>query len=94
MFALQYDLEKDFEPVSLVSSDPLIIVARKTMPARDLKEFIAWLKTNPNSATQGTTGAGGISTVGGLFFQKETATRFRFVPYRVGLGAAMQDLVA
>ena len=31
---------------------------------------------------------------GGLFFQKETATRFRFVPYRVGLGAAMQDLVA
>ena len=43
MFALQYDLEKDFEPVSLVSSDPLIIVARKTMPARDLKEFIAWL---------------------------------------------------
>jgi hypothetical protein len=64
------------------------------MPARDLKEFIAWLKANPNSATQGTTGAGGISTVGGLFFQKETATRFRFVPYRVGLGAAMQDLVA
>ena len=94
MFALQYDLEKDFEQVSLVSSDPLIIVARKTMPARDLKEFIAWLKANPNSATQGTTGAGGISTVGGLFFQKETATRFRFVPYRVGLGAAMQDLVA
>ena len=90
MFALQYDLEKDFEQVSLVSSDPLIIVARKTMPARDLKEFIAWLKAN--SATQGTTGAGGISTVGGLFFQKETATRFRFVPYRVGLGAAMQDL--
>ena len=70
MFALQYDLEKDFEPVSLVSSDPLIIVARKTMPARDLKEFIAWLKADPNSATQGTTGAGGISTVGGLFLRK------------------------
>ena len=93
MFALPYDLEKDFEPVSLVSSDPLIVVARKTVPARDLKEFIAWLKANPE-ATQGTTGAGGISTVGGLFFQKETGTRFRFVPYRVGLAAAMQDLVA
>jgi tripartite-type tricarboxylate transporter receptor subunit TctC len=63
------------------------------MPARDLKEFIAWLKENPQ-ATQGTTGAGGISTVGGLFFQKETGTRFRFVPYRIGLAAAMQDLVA
>jgi tripartite-type tricarboxylate transporter receptor subunit TctC len=94
MFTLQYDLERDFGPISLVSSDPLIIVARKTMPARDLNEFIAWLKANPDSATQGTTGAGGISTVGGLFFQKETDTRFRFVPYRVGLGAAMQDLVA
>jgi tripartite-type tricarboxylate transporter receptor subunit TctC len=94
MFALQYDLQKDFEPVSLVSSDPLMIVAKKAIPARNLREFIAWLKVNPDSATQGTTGAGGISTVGGLFFQKETATRFRFVPYRVGLAAAMQDLVA
>ena len=91
---LQYDLQRDFEPVSLVSSDPLMIVARKTSSARNLKEFIAWLKANPNNATQGTTGAGGISTVGGLFFQKETETRFRFVPYRAGLGAAMQELVA
>ncbi|MFL6796131.1 MAG: tripartite tricarboxylate transporter substrate-binding protein [Xanthobacteraceae bacterium] len=94
MFSLQYDLEKDFEPVALVSSDPLIIVGKKDLPARDLQQFIAWLKANPGSATQGTTGAGGISTVGGLFFQKETGTRFRFVPYRVGLAAAMQDLVS
>jgi tripartite-type tricarboxylate transporter receptor subunit TctC len=94
MFALQYDLIKEFEPISLVSSDPLIIVAKKTMPANDLKEFIAWLKANPDKATQGTTGAGGISTVGGVFFQKETGTRFRFVPYRGGLAPAMQDLVA
>jgi tripartite-type tricarboxylate transporter receptor subunit TctC len=43
---------------------------------------------------QGTTGAGGLSTVGGLFFQKETGTRFKFVPYRGGLAPAMQDLVA
>src|SRR5438552_3960996 len=77
MFALQYDLIKEFEPISLVSSDPLIIVAKKTMPANDLKEFIAWLKANPDKATQGTTGAGGISTVGGVLFQKETGTRFR-----------------
>ena len=41
MFALRYDLLADFEPVALVSSDPLLIVARKTMPANDLKEFIA-----------------------------------------------------
>jgi tripartite-type tricarboxylate transporter receptor subunit TctC len=94
MFTLQYDLQNDFEPVSLVSNDPLIIAARKSLPANNLKEFVGWLKAEPDTATQGTTGAGGISTVGGLFFQKETATRFRFVPYRSGLGAAMQDLVA
>lgn len=94
MFALQYDLLKDFEPVSLISSDPLMIVAKKAMPANDLKEFIAWLKANPDKATQGTSGAGGISTVGGVFFQQETGTRFSFVPYRGGRAPAMQDLVA
>ena len=92
MFALKYDLMRDFEPVSLVSSDPLLIVAKKALPAENLKEFIAWLKASPGMATQGTTGAGGISTVGGLFFQKVTGTRFKFVPYRGGLAPAMQDL--
>jgi tripartite-type tricarboxylate transporter receptor subunit TctC len=47
-----------------------------------------------NWATQGTTGAGGISTVGGLFFRRATGTQFRFVPYRGGLGPAMQDLLS
>jgi tripartite-type tricarboxylate transporter receptor subunit TctC len=94
MFPLRYDLRADFEPVALVSNDPLLIVARKNVPANDLKEFIAWLKANPDQATQGTTGAGGISTVGGLFFRRATGTQFRFVPYRGGLGPAMQDLVA
>ncbi len=94
MFALSYDLQKDFEPVSLVSSDPLIIVARKSLPATNLKELIVWLKANSDTATQGTTGAGGISTIGGLLFQKETQTHFTFVPYRSGLGAAMQEMIA
>jgi tripartite-type tricarboxylate transporter receptor subunit TctC len=94
MFKLQYDVQKDFEPVSLISNEPLLIVARKTLQANDLNEFIAWLKANPDKATQGTTGAGGVSTVSGLLFQKETGTRFRFVPYRGGLSPAMLDLAA
>src|SRR5262249_9657907 len=40
MFSLTYDLQKDFEPAALVSSDPLIIVARKTIPAQNLREFV------------------------------------------------------
>jgi tripartite-type tricarboxylate transporter receptor subunit TctC len=87
-------VQKDFEPVSPISNEPLLIVARKTLQANDLKEFIAWLKANPDKATQGTTGAGGVSTVTGLLFQKETGTRFRLVPYRGGLSPAMLDLAA
>jgi quinol monooxygenase YgiN len=51
MFSLRYDLRADFESVALVSNDPLLIVARKNVPANDLKEFIAWLKANPDQAT-------------------------------------------
>ncbi len=94
LFKLQYDLATDFAPVLLVSSDPLVIVARKSLPETNLRDFIAWLRANPDKATQGTTGAGGISTVAGILLQRATGTRFRFVPYRGGLGQAMLDLVA
>jgi tripartite-type tricarboxylate transporter receptor subunit TctC len=93
IYALQYDLVKDFEPISLLASNPMVIVAKKAMPARDLIELIAWLKANPDKASAGTTGTGGASHVAAIFFQKETGTRFQFVPYR-GLAPAMQDLVA
>jgi tripartite-type tricarboxylate transporter receptor subunit TctC len=93
IYRLQYDLLNDFEPVALLSTTPLLIVAKTSMPASDLKGLIAWLKANPNKATQGNAGFGGISHVAGLLFQKETATHFQFVPYR-GAGPAMLDLVA
>jgi tripartite-type tricarboxylate transporter receptor subunit TctC len=91
-FPLPYDLLTDFEPVSLLVSNPLLIVARKTMPANDLPELIAWLKANPGKASQGTSGVGGSSHVAGVFFQKETGTRFQFVPYR-GAAPIMQGLL-
>jgi tripartite-type tricarboxylate transporter receptor subunit TctC len=92
-FSLPYDLLNDFEPVSLLVSNPLLIVARKTMPAKDLPELITWLKSNPGKASQGTSGAGGTSDIAGVFFQKETGTRFQLVPYR-GAAAMMQALLA
>jgi tripartite-type tricarboxylate transporter receptor subunit TctC len=91
--SLPYDLLNDFEPVSLLVSNPLVIVARKTMPAKDLRELIAWLKANPGKATEGTTGPGGSSHVAGIYFQKETGTSFQLVPYR-GAAPIMQDLLA
>ena len=58
IYSLSYDLLKDFEPIALVATQPFLIVARKTMPANDLKELIAWLKANTERATQGNSGAG------------------------------------
>jgi tripartite-type tricarboxylate transporter receptor subunit TctC len=90
-FALAYDVVKDFEPIALLSSNPFLILAKKAVPADDLKGLVAWLKANPDKASQAIPTAG--SHVAGLLFQKETGTRFAFVPYRGG-GPAMQDLVA
>jgi tripartite-type tricarboxylate transporter receptor subunit TctC len=93
VYALDYDVLKDFEPVSLLAHTPQMIVARKTMPANDLPELITWLKANPNKGSQGTTGVGATSHLAGMFFQKRTGTRFQFVPYR-GAAPMMADLMA
>ena len=93
LYALQYDLRNDFKPIALLSETPLLLAAKKTMPAQDLNEFITWLKANPNKATEGHAGIGSVGHVAGYFFQKVTGTRFEFVPYRGG-GPAVQDLVA
>jgi len=90
-YPLSYNLQDDFEPIALISSNPFLILARKTLPADDLKGLIAWLKANPDKGAAAMPTAG--SHVAGILFQKETGTRFQFVPYRGG-GPAMQDLVA
>jgi tripartite-type tricarboxylate transporter receptor subunit TctC len=93
IFALPYDPLNDFEPVALIAAQPLLVIARKSFPASNLAEFIAWLKANPGKATQGTAGAGGATSVAGAFFQKASGTRFQMVPYR-GVAPAMQDLLS
>jgi tripartite-type tricarboxylate transporter receptor subunit TctC len=92
VYPLQYDLLKDLQPLALIASNPLMIVAHPSVPARDLKELIAWLKANPGKASAGTAGAGSASHMGGVYFQGATGTRVEFVPYK-GTGPAMQDLV-
>jgi len=93
IYMLPYDLRNDFEPISLIASTPQIIVVRNSLPTDDLKGLIAWLKANPDKASQGTAGAGSPAHVSGVSFQATTGTRFQFVPYR-GAAPAMQDLVA
>jgi tripartite-type tricarboxylate transporter receptor subunit TctC len=94
IYALPYDLLKDFEPVARLPSNPYVIVARKDLPAKDLRELISWLKANPDKASQGTAGPGGGQHISGVYFQGVTGTRFQFVPYRAGSADIMRDLVA
>ena len=93
VYALSYDVLRDFEPIVLLSTIPSLIVARKSVPADDLKGFIAWMKANPDKATEGHVGIGSIGHVGGILLQNLTGTRFQQVPYR-GSAPVMQALVA
>jgi tripartite-type tricarboxylate transporter receptor subunit TctC len=93
LYTLPFDLLTDLEPVIQIGSEPLLIAGRKTLPANDLRELIAYLKANPDKASVGIAGVGAAGHLAGISFQKETGTRFQFVPYR-GNAPAMQDLLA
>src|SRR5476651_908840 len=93
LYALQFDLLNDLEPVIQIGSEPLLVVGRKSLPADDLKGLIAWLKANPDKASVGIAGVGATGQLAGISFQKLTGTKFQFVPYR-GNAPAMQDLLA
>ena len=93
MFALPYDLLRDFEPVALLSSNPYVVVARKGLPAKNLQELIALLKANPQHLTLGTAGPGSGQHVSGIYFQKTTGATLQLVPYRSGSSDIMKELV-
>jgi len=77
----------------LLPSNPMIIVSTNAVPAKTLKELIAWLKAKPTPATAGTAGAGSGSHIAGLYFENVTGIKLQYVPYR-GTAPALTDLVA
>ncbi len=91
IYQLPYDVFRDFAPVVWLTQTPLLLVAKKDIPARDLKELVAWLKGNQNSVLLGS--AGGTDQVAGYLLAQQTGAKIQLVPYR-GLAPAMQDLVA
>jgi tripartite-type tricarboxylate transporter receptor subunit TctC len=93
VFALQYDLVKDFAPIALLPHVPYWLIGKKALPANNLQELITWLKANGDKATSGTVGVGTGSQLCGIFLQNKTGTHFQFVPYRGG-APALTDLVA
>jgi tripartite-type tricarboxylate transporter receptor subunit TctC len=92
IYPLTFDLLNDLDPVGLIGANPMLIVSKTGVPAKDLKELIAWVKANEASVTFGTAGVGSGAHFSGLYFQSLIGTKGRYVPYR-GTGPAMQDLV-
>src|SRR6185437_9210856 len=93
IYNLPYDLKTDFAPIVLAATAPQIVLARKTMPANNLQELIAWMKANRGKVTIGTAGVGTPPHICAAFFLNLTGTEAQLVPYRGGL-PAVQDLVA
>jgi tripartite-type tricarboxylate transporter receptor subunit TctC len=93
IYNLGFDLLNDFEPIALAVTQPFLIDSRKTMPANNLKELIAWLKTNGDKTTVGTSGVGSPSHVAAVLMQNMLGLHWQMVAYR-SAGLATNDLLA
>ncbi|MGB8073463.1 MAG: tripartite tricarboxylate transporter substrate-binding protein, partial [Pseudolabrys sp.] len=91
IYKLDYDLQKDFEPIGLISNNPQLMVAKKDLPADNLKDLVAWMKANPSKINFVNQNA--AANVSGVLFEKLTGQKVHFIPYR-GAGPAMTDLVS
>jgi tripartite-type tricarboxylate transporter receptor subunit TctC len=89
---LSYNAQADFEPIGLVTDVPMTIVARKDFPARDFKEFLAYVKANKDKVTYANAGVGSASHLCGMLFMTAIGTDLTTVPYK-GTGPAMNDLL-
>jgi len=92
VYPLTYDTLKDFEPISMLSNGPMIIMSRNSLPAKNLTELIAWLKAQGDNVTFGTGGLASPPHISGLSLQTVTGTKFQFVPFR-GSAPALQQVI-
>ncbi len=92
IYNLGFDLLKDLQPIGLIATQPFLVVSRKSMEASDLKGLLAWIKENPNKATQGHAGVGSPGHVSGIFLQNATGLSWAMVAYR-SAGPALQDVI-
>ena len=89
---LSYDAVNSFEPIGLITDVPMLLVAREDFPAKDLKELLAYVKTNKDKVTYANAGLGSASHLCGMLFMTAIETDLTTVPYK-GTGPAMNDLL-
>jgi tripartite-type tricarboxylate transporter receptor subunit TctC len=91
IYNITYDLQKDFDPIGLISVNPQLMVAKKNLQANRLNELVAWMKANPGEAKFVNQNA--AAHVTGILMEKATGTKVTYIPYR-GAGPAMTDLIS
>jgi tripartite-type tricarboxylate transporter receptor subunit TctC len=91
IYKLDCDLEKDFEPIGLISNNPQLMVAKKDLPANTLAELVTWMKANPGKINFVNQNA--AANVTGVLFEDLTKQKVQFIPYR-GAGPAMTDIIS
>jgi tripartite-type tricarboxylate transporter receptor subunit TctC len=89
---IRYDSTRDFEPIGLTADAPVAVVARKDFPAKDLKEFIGYVKEHGDSVKQAHGGIGASSHMACLLFTSQLGLKPKLIPYR-GTGPALGDLI-
>ncbi len=92
-YSLPYNLLTDLEPVAMIATNPQVIVSKAAVPAKTLKELIAWIGASPNKVLMGNGGVGASSHMGAIYFQNLIGASFQHVPYRGG-APALQALLA
>ena len=89
---LRYDIIKDFTPLMVVGSVPLVLVVNPQLPVKNLQELITYAKTNPDKLSYASSGAGAPQRMAAEIFRKEASVGMLHIPYK-GSGPAMTDLV-
>ena len=90
---LNYDLRTDLEPIAMIATNPQIILSNTHVPAKDLKEFIAWGKAKGSPVTCATGGPGTPAHVSGVYFKTQLGVPVEVIHYR-GSGPGIQDVIA
>ena len=91
--SLPYDSQKDLEPVGLGGTNPMVLVAKKGLPANNFGEFLAYVKANQKKAQYGMAGIGAASHLGGLMLNNMMKVDVLEIPYK-GTAPALNDLVS
>ena len=89
---LPYDPAKDFEPITLINTTPLVVVVNLSLQAKSIQELIALAKASPGALNFGSAGAGGSNHLAGELFNVMAGVRMVHIPYK-GNAPALTDLV-